>query len=97
MNKAQLIQSAAVISGKDQKTVTLVLNAIIETIEETVVNGESVVIVDFGQFKPVDCKARFCSNPATGGKIEIPATTKPVFKAGKGFKDKVNDRRSATQ
>ena len=36
------------------------------------------------------CAARMANNPATGGKVAIPAAKVPAFKPGKQFKDEVN-------
>ena len=47
-------------------------------------------MVGFGTFETKERAARVGQNPRTGEKLEIKASTVPVFKAGKEFKEKVN-------
>ena len=46
-------------------------------------------LAGFGVFEAKEREARTGRNPKTGETIEIPASRTPVFKAGKGLKDKV--------
>ena len=52
-------------------------------------SGEKVQLVGFGGFETKTREARMGRNPKTKESIEIPATTVPVFKAGKALKDKI--------
>jgi DNA-binding protein HU-beta len=49
-----------------------------------------VRLVGFGTFSVKRRAARTGRNPRTGERIQIPASNKPKFKAGKGLKDAVN-------
>jgi DNA-binding protein HU-beta len=49
-----------------------------------------VRLVDFGTFSVTRRAARTGRNPRTGERIQISASNKPKFKAGKGLKDAVN-------
>lgn len=51
--------------------------------------GGEVGFPGFGTFKVVDRKARMGVNPKTGEKIQIAASKKPKFRAGKLFKEAV--------
>jgi DNA-binding protein HU-beta len=51
--------------------------------------GRKVAITGFGTFDTKRRPKRMGRNPATGQEIELPAKTYPVFKAGKGLKDRV--------
>ena len=51
--------------------------------------GDKVQLAGFGTFETKQRDARQGINPKTRETIEIPAATVPVFKAGKGLKDKV--------
>ncbi|MCO4763923.1 MAG: HU family DNA-binding protein [Myxococcales bacterium] len=51
--------------------------------------GRKVTLPGFGTFSTRRSKEREGRNPATGEKITISARTVPVFKAGKGLKDRV--------
>ena len=65
------------------------VNALFDTITKTLGRGEEVGVTGFGTFKVVKTKARMGINPKTGAKLQIPAGTKPKFKAGKELKDAV--------
>jgi Bacterial nucleoid DNA-binding protein len=73
-----------------KKDAELALKALIESVEESLEKGEKVQLVGFGTFETRARAAREGRNPRTKEVINIPATTVPVFKAGKEFKDKVN-------
>ena len=90
MNKAELITSMAEKSKLTKKGAELALKSFIESVEEALENGEKVQLVGFGTFETRERAAREGRNPRTKEVINIPATTVPVFKAGKEFKDKVN-------
>jgi DNA-binding protein HU-beta len=62
----------------------------IASVEEALQQGEKVVLVGFGTFEVRNRAARKGRNPQTKEEILIPASKAPVFKAGKGLKDKVN-------
>ncbi len=89
MNKDQLVRAIAAETDVSQAVVTKVLNALTETVMETVASGDKVTLVGFGSFEPRDRKERQGKNPQTGEPLTIPATTVPAFSAGKIFKDKV--------
>ena len=65
------------------------VNAVFETITKTLSRGEEVGVTGFGTFRVVKAKARMGINPKTMAKIQIPAMTRPKFKAGKELKDAV--------
>ena len=90
MNKAELITSMAEKSKLTKKDAELALKSFIESVEEALENGEKVQLFGFGTFETRERAAREGRNPRTKEVINIPATTVPVFKAGKEFKDKVN-------
>ena len=90
MNKAELITSMAEKSKLTKKDAELALKALIESVEESLEKGEKVQLVGFGTFEIRERAAREGRNPRTKEVIQIQATTVPVFKAGKEFKDKVN-------
>lgn len=65
------------------------VDAVFEAVTKSLVRGEEVSIAGFGTFRAVKVKARMGRNPKTGQKIQIPASIKPKFKAGKALKDAV--------
>jgi DNA-binding protein HU-beta len=91
MNKGELIDAIAAQSGLTKTATTTFLNSFVATVQNTVVNGEKVVIMGFGAFEKRDRVARKGYNPKTGESLNIPATAVPVFSAGKAFKEAVAD------
>lgn len=90
MNKSELVNAIAAKSGLSKKNSEAALNAMLSAVEEALVAGEKVVLVGFGTFEVKQRAERKGRNPQTKEEIVIPASKAPVFKAGKGLKDKVN-------
>ena len=90
MNKTELISAIAAKSGLSKKNSETALNAMIASVEDALVAGEKVVLVGFGTFEVKKRAERKGRNPQTKEEIIIPASKAPVFKAGKGLKDKIN-------
>ncbi|HAA24500.1 MAG TPA: integration host factor subunit alpha [Ruminiclostridium sp.] len=90
MNKTELISAIAAKSGLSKKNSEAALNAMIASVEDALVAGEKVVLVGFGTFEVKKRAERKGRNPQTKEEIIIPASKAPVFKAGKGLKDKIN-------
>jgi len=90
MNKSELVASIAEKSNLSKTDSEAALKGIIEAIEEALAKGEKVQLVGFGTFEPRARAARMGRNPRTKEEIQIAASTAPVFKAGKEFKDIVN-------
>ncbi|NMB96512.1 MAG: HU family DNA-binding protein [Clostridiaceae bacterium] len=89
MNKTDLVNSIAAKTGLSKKNSEVALNAVISSIEEALEKGDKVVLVGFGTFEVRNRAERKGRNPQTKEEIIIPASKAPVFKAGKGLKDKV--------
>ena len=87
MNKTELVAALAEKSGVSKKDAEKVLNAFLETVQETVKADDKVQLVGFGTFESKARAAREGKNPQTGEKIKIAACKVPSFKAGKAFKD----------
>lgn len=90
MNKAELITSMAEKSQLTKKDAETALKAFIDSVQEALESGEKVQLIGFGTFETRERAAREGRNPRTKETITIPASTVPVFKAGKEFKDRVN-------
>ena len=89
MNKRDLIDA---ISGRlgDKKSAAEALNAVLDTIQEAVANGDKVSITGFGVFEKSERPARTARNPATGDPIQVAASSVPKFRPGADFKALVN-------
>ncbi len=90
MNKTDLIDAVAKSARLSKKDTEVAINAVLDTITDALVKEEKVVLVGFGTFEVRNRAARKGRNPSTKEEIHIPASKAPVFKAGKGLKDKVN-------
>ena len=90
MNKAELITSMAEKSQLTKKDAESALKAFIDSVQEALENGDKVQLIGFGTFETRERAAREGRNPRTKETITIPASTVPVFKAGKEFKDRVD-------
>lgn len=95
MNKNEFI--AAVCDSKSlakmdmsKATVTVVVDAVLDTISAALKNGEEVRLVGFGNFYVAKRKAAKGRNPRTGEEIDIKASHQPKFRPGKQLKDDVN-------
>ena len=89
MNKTELIAAVAEKTGLSKKDSDAAVAAVVDSITESLVNGEKVQLVGFGSFEVKNRSARMGRNPHTKEQIEIPAAKVPVFKAGKALKDTV--------
>lgn len=90
MNKVELIEEvmkAANIEVKKQAAEAV--DAVFQTITKVLSRGDEVAIAGFGTFKVAKRAARQGVNPKTGEKIQIAASIKPKFRAGKALKDAV--------
>lgn len=90
MNKAELIDAIAEKADISKAAAGRALEAVTETITETLKAGDSVALVNFGTFSVSERSARTGRNPQTGAALEIAASKLPTFKAGKQLKEAVN-------
>ena len=90
MNKTELISSIAEKAELTKKDAEAALKAFTETVEEVLASGNKIQLVGFGTFETRERAAREGRNPRTKEPLTIPASTVPVFKAGKELKEKVN-------
>ena len=90
MTKAELISAVAEKTEMTKKDSDKVVEAIIDTITETLTKGDKVSFVGFGTFEVKERAARQGINPRTKEPMPIEASKLPVFKAGKALKDAVS-------
>ena len=90
MNKAELINAAALKADVPKKDAEAVITAALDAITEALAESEKVQLVGFGSFEVKKRAARLGRNPKTKEAIEIPASVVPTFKAGKALKDAVS-------
>ena len=92
MNKAEFITSVAATAGITKKDATVAVNAVLETITETLAKGESVAFVGFGSFNVKDRAARMATVPGTTKTVQVPASKAVSFKTGSDLRSKVNSK-----
>lgn len=90
MNKSQLIDQIAAGADISKAAAGRALDALIETVTESLQSGEDVALVGFGTFSVKNRAERTGRNPQTGKEITIEAAKVPSFRAGKVLKDAVN-------
>lgn len=89
MTKNQFINAIAAKTNKPKSEIAETVEAVFDTIMDTMIKGDSVNITGFGVFRVSDRKAREGINPRTGEKIHIPAKKSPKFRAGKALKEAI--------
>ena len=90
MNKNELITKMSELSGLTKVDTTKALDAFIRAVIDAVKSKEQVLLVGFGNFYSLARKASVGFNPKTRVKIDIAASNRPKFRAGKQFIDTVN-------
>ena len=90
MNKSELIDAIAAAADLPKASATRALDAVVDSITESLQKGDPVALVGFGTFAVKHRAARAGRNPQTGATIQIKAANVPGFKAGKALKDAVN-------
>ena len=87
MNKTELIAVVSQAAGLTKKDTERVINAALDTITASLVEGEKVQLSGFGTFETKEREARIGRNPRTKEAVEIAATRVPSFKPSKALKD----------
>lgn len=97
MNKSELRDALANATDLTKKDAGNAIGALFGTDRDGIIanelrQGRKVQITGFGTFEARDRKARKGRNPQTGEEITIAATRYPAFRAGKGLKERVEER-----
>jgi DNA-binding protein HU-beta len=90
MNKGELIKVVADKVGFTQKDVSIVYDALLDVVTESLKNGEKVQLAGLGSFELKEVPAKEGINPQTKEKVEIAACKKPVMKFSKTYKSLFN-------
>lgn len=90
MTKAGLVEAVQKAAEMETKaSAERAVEAVFDVITKTMGRGEDVAITGFGTFRVAKRAAREGRNPKTGETIQIKASIKPKFRAGKGLKEAV--------
>jgi DNA-binding protein HU-beta len=87
MNKPELIDAVAERTGMKKKDAATAVDAVLDTITDTLGRKEEVSLVGFGTFDVRERAERMGRNPRTGEQLTIPASTACVFRPGRKLKE----------
>jgi DNA-binding protein HU-beta len=91
MNKSELISQIAEATNTTKKDTEKFVEAYSKVVIENVAKGNQIQLVGFGTYKRNRREERMGRHPKTGEPIKIAASYGVSFKAGKNFKEAVND------
>lgn len=91
MIKTELIAQIAEKTGLTKKDSEKALSAFIDSVTESLANGEKVQLVGFGTFEVRSRAQKNGVNPQTQERIIIPAGKVPAFRAGTALKEAVEE------
>ena len=89
MTKQEFVDAVAGRAGMSKGEAAKAVDAVLDTITDTLGRRDSVTFTGFGKFSTSDRAARMGVNPRTGEKVMIQATTVPKFSAGSSLKSSV--------
>lgn len=90
MNKSELIDALAEKKGLTYKRAEEIVNIVLDTMSDTLVEGGRIEIRGFGSLVVKDYKAYTGRNPKTGEEIEVKPKKLPFFKVGKELRERIN-------
>ena len=90
MTKAELVGKLANKSKLSRKQAVDVVNAITQSICDSLATGNKVEIRGFGSFVIRERNARIAHNPRSREIVEVPAKRVPFFKAGNDLRKVVD-------
>jgi len=86
VTKSEFVDAVAAKADLTKKDAGDAVDAMIQTIEDTLKRGNDVTFSGFGKFHVSERGAREGRNPQTGAKMQIKASRVPRFSAGAGLK-----------
>ena len=92
MTKQDFVDAVADRAGISKRDAGDAVDAVLDTITETLRRGDSVTFTGFGKFSTSARAARMGVNPRTGERVQIQATTVPKFTAGSALKTAVKQQ-----
>lgn len=90
MTKTDIIKSVAKQTGVDRETVTRIIESYVDTVKETLIEGESINFRNFGTFYLKRRAPKTGRNLMTNTTILIPAHKVAMFKPAKEFSDAIS-------
>ena len=90
MNKKELIDIVSQKKDLTKKDAEALVDTVFDTMIESILEGDKVLISGFGTFKVNDRKARKGISPKTQEEMVIPASKTVTFKPSNRLKDAMN-------
>lgn len=89
MTKAEIVREIAEKTGVEKQVVMQVVEGMMESIKNSMINGEEVFLRGFGSFIIKRRAEKTARNISKNTTIVIPAHNIPVFKPSKSFQEKI--------
>jgi len=86
VTKSEFVDQIAEKAGLSKGDAGSAVDAVLATVEQTLVRGGEINFTGFGKFSVADRSARQGVNPQTGERIQIAASRVPRFSAGSALK-----------
>ncbi len=81
ISKSVLVDKVAEAAGVSKKDTKAVVDALLETVKDSVSADAEIRLIGFGTFKKAHRNARTGRNPQTGAEIQIAASDSLAFKS----------------
>jgi DNA-binding protein HU-beta len=89
VTKQEFVDTVADKSGLTRRDAEKAVNAVLDSVTETLRRGGEINFTGFGKFSVSNRAARQGVNPRTGERVQIAATKVPKFSAGSQLKTAV--------
>lgn len=89
MTKAEIVCEIAKKTGVEKQVVMQVVEGMMESIKNSMINGEEVFLRGFGSFIIKRRAQKMARNISKNTTIVIPAHNIPAFKPSKSFQEKI--------
>jgi len=90
LTKAEIAEQVHNQVGRNKKESAQMVEALFETIKESLEEGKDVMISGFGKFSIRDREERKGRNPLTGDAIMLPAKKVVTFRCSGKLREKIN-------
>lgn len=95
MTKSELIMQVSKSTGVDANNVRAVIEATMDRIQDSMVQGKNLYLRGFGSFVLVRRAAKIARDIQRGTEMKLSETIIPKFKPAKDFKERVRQSNSA--
>lgn len=90
LNKQDLVDAVSDKTGLTKSSTNTAITALLKTLEDALVKGDTISLVGFGTFSVAERPERTGRNPKTGEQMIINASRTVRLKPGKNLKDQLN-------